>query len=144
MMAKASAANTYWPIRTLWNCTRHNCVRIKLHLYFAEDVPKRTSRRRRVMPLLEYSSTAISPPQHPRFDRRFALQAGAIGLVGLGINHLDALRACSAADSARFPVSAGKARSAIYIFLSGGLAQHDSFDMKPDARAQIPGEFKPL
>ena len=32
----------------------------------------------------------------------------------------------------------------IYIFLSGGLAQHDSFDMKPDAPADIRGEFKPI
>ena len=32
----------------------------------------------------------------------------------------------------------------IYIFLSGGLAQHDSFDMKPDAPDGIRGEFKPI
>jgi len=32
----------------------------------------------------------------------------------------------------------------IYIFLSGGLAQHDSFDMKPAAPAEIRGEFKPI
>ncbi len=32
----------------------------------------------------------------------------------------------------------------IYIFLSGGLAQHDSFDMKPDAPDGIRGEFNPI
>jgi len=42
---------------------------------------------------------APKSPQHPRFDRRFALQAGAIGLLGLGMNHLAALRAASAAGS---------------------------------------------
>jgi hypothetical protein len=89
-------------------------------------------------------STRLSPPLHPRFHRRYALQAGAVGLVGLGMNHLQALRAAPRVESARAPHAAGKARSAIYIFLSGGLGQHDSFDMKPDAAAEIRGEFKPI
>jgi hypothetical protein len=33
------------------------------------------------------------------------------------------------------------AKSVIYIFLSGGLAQHESFDPKPDAPDGIRGEF---
>src|SRR5262249_47709773 len=37
-----------------------------------------------------------------------------------------------------------KARAAIYIFLSGGLSQLDSFDLKPDAPEAIRGEFKPI
>ncbi|MFM7073338.1 MAG: DUF1501 domain-containing protein, partial [Planctomycetota bacterium] len=32
----------------------------------------------------------------------------------------------------------------IYIFLSGGLAQHDSFDPKPLAPDSIRGEFSPI
>jgi hypothetical protein len=36
------------------------------------------------------------------------------------------------------------ARSVIYIFLSGGLSQLDSFDLKPDAPAEIRGEFRPI
>lgn len=31
--------------------------------------------------------------------------------------------------------------SRLYIFLSRGLAQHESFDPKPDAPAGIRGEF---
>jgi hypothetical protein len=38
----------------------------------------------------------------------------------------------------------GKAKSCIFIFLSGGLAQHESFDMKPDAPQDIRGEFRPI
>ena len=38
------------------------------------------------------------PPRHPAFTRRFALQAGAVGLLGLGIDHLAALRAAAASD----------------------------------------------
>ncbi len=69
------------------------------------------------------------------------IQAGAIGLLGLGMNHVAALKALAAASPQ--PV-AGKAKRVIYIFLSGGLAQHESFDMKPDAPAEIRGEFKPI
>jgi hypothetical protein len=77
--------------------------------------------------------------EHPQISRRTAVQAGAIGLLGLGMNHVQALRAVSE------PVQReARAKSVIYIFLSGGLAQHDSFDMKPDAPDTIRGEFAPI
>jgi hypothetical protein len=79
--------------------------------------------------------------QHPFVTRRTALQAGAVGLLGLGMNHLQALRAATPAPAAG---TRPKARACIYIFLSGGLSQHDSFDLKPDAPADIRGEFKPI
>jgi hypothetical protein len=77
--------------------------------------------------------------QHPTFTRRTLLQAGAVSLLGLGMNHVHALRAL-AANAPR----TAKARSVIYIFLSGGLAQQDSFDLKPDAALEYRGEFKPI
>lgn len=81
-----------------------------------------------------------SAMNHPRIARRTAVQAGAIGLLGLGINHLHGLRAVAAdANSRATPI-----RSCIYIFLSGGLSQHDSFDPKPQATSQIRGEFSPI
>lgn len=80
---------------------------------------------------------ARSTFQHPLLSRRAALQAGAIGLLGLGAGELAALRASGGTKDPR-------ARACIYIFLSGGLAQHDSFDLKPDAPAEIRGEFKPI
>lgn len=79
----------------------------------------------------------MAPFAHPRFSRRTGLQAGSIGLLGLGLNHLTALREVSAASSR-------PARSVIFIFLSGGLGQHDSFDMKPEAPDTIRGEFQPI
>ena len=78
--------------------------------------------------------------KHPQFSRRTALQAGAVGILGLGLNHLEALRA--AAPQGTTP--AVKAKSVIYIFLSGGLGQQDSFDMKPLAPANIRGDFQPI
>ena len=81
-------------------------------------------------------------PRHPAVSRRSAIQAGGIGLLGLGSNHLAALRSAGAEDSTH--AAGTPARSCIYIFLSGGLAQHDSFDPKPDAPDAIRGEFKPI
>jgi hypothetical protein len=80
--------------------------------------------------------------RHPRITRRSALQAGAIGLLGLGTNHLAAFRKANAAEAG--PSTGPRARSVIYIFLSGGLAQHESFDLKPDAPEEIRGEFRPI
>src|SRR4051794_29341630 len=85
------------------------------------------------------SSLLSSIPQHPVLSRRTALQAGTIGLLGLGMNHLASLRALAAPAVPR-----GKARSIIYIFLSGGLTQLDSFDLKPDAPPEIRGEFQTI
>lgn len=79
-------------------------------------------------------------PRHPTFTRRFAIQAGAVGLLGLGLDHLGALRAAGAAPGS----GGGRGRSVIFIFLSGGLAQHESFDPKPDAPEDIRGEFRPI
>jgi hypothetical protein len=75
--------------------------------------------------------------EHPRFTRRTLLQAGTISLLGLASREIAALRG-AAADRGAAP-----ARAVIYIFLSGGLAQHESFDLKPDAPENIRGEFRP-
>jgi hypothetical protein len=80
-------------------------------------------------------------PGHP-VTRRTAIQAGAIGLLGLGINHLAALRALAVTGSV--PPPTGRAKAVIYIFLSGGLSQHESFDLKPDAPLETRGEFQPI
>src|SRR5262249_30679258 len=87
-------------------------------------------------------SRVMHPPrpalQHPAVTRRTMLQAGAVSLLGLGTNHVAGLRALAA--NAPPP----RARAVIYIFLSGGLAQQDSFDLKPDAPARYRGEFRPI
>lgn len=78
----------------------------------------------------------------PRISRRTALQAGSLGLLGLGIHQLADLRAAGA--EAGIGASRGRAKACIYIFLSGGLSQLDSFDLKPDAAMEIRGEFQPI
>ena len=78
---------------------------------------------------------------HESLSRRTVIQAGSVGLLGRGMNHVAALRA---ADGKRTTPTSGSAKSVIFVFLSGGLTQHDSFDPKPDAPAGIRGEFNPI
>lgn len=69
-------------------------------------------------------------------SRRSFLKVGALGLGGLTLPQL--LR-CEAAG--------GKGRShksVIMVYLSGGLAHQDTFDLKPNAPAEVRGEFKPI
>jgi len=75
--------------------------------------------------------------QHPQPTRRQFLQAGAVSLLGMGMNHVQQLKAETV-------VANSPAQRVIFIFLSGGLGQHDSFDLKPHAPDDIRGEFKPI
>lgn len=74
---------------------------------------------------------------HSAPTRRDLLRAGAVGLAGLGLPDLYALQGVANAPTPR-------ARSVIFVFLTGGLAQLDSFDLKPDAPDSIRGEFQPI
>lgn len=86
---------------------------------------------------------ASSMHEHPRgITRREALQVGYCGLLGMGLPSLLAQRASAATAS---PVGAGgKAKSVILIFLSGAPSHIDTFDMKPDAPAEVRGSFRPI
>ncbi|MDX2036782.1 MAG: DUF1501 domain-containing protein [Isosphaeraceae bacterium] len=75
--------------------------------------------------------------QHPGCTRRTAVRAGAIGILGLGLGDLEGMRSLGSSSGSERP----RARSVIFIFLSGGLSQIDSFDPKPDAPENIRGEF---
>ncbi len=54
---------------------------------------------------------------------------------------LSALPVCAAPAT---PQAARKRKSLILVFLTGGASHLDTFDMKPDAPAEIRGEFKPI
>jgi hypothetical protein len=101
------------------------------------------------MPLSPRRSTTSPALPSRDWTRRRLIQAGVragtVGFLGLGLGDLAALRAGSevkVAGGSR--PRAGRARSVIYIFLSGGLSQIDSFDMKPEASAETRGEFRPI
>src|SRR3954469_17053888 len=71
--------------------------------------------------------------------RRQSLQAGALAALG-GLGLADVLRAEA---SRRAEAPAGKARNVIVLFLLGGAASQDMYDLKPGAPADIRGEFRP-
>jgi hypothetical protein len=77
---------------------------------------------------------------HPILHRREFLQVGASSLLGLGLPALAAGRAVSASPRAE----RGKSRSVILVLLTGGMSHIDTLDMKPDAPAEIRGEFRPI
>jgi len=81
----------------------------------------------------------------PHFSRRWVLKVGAVGL-GFGTTSLVARRATADESNAvaPFPPSSKPPRSVLFIFLTGGLSHHDSFDMKPEAPTEIRGEFQPI
>ena len=77
-------------------------------------------------------------------SRREMMSVGALSLGGLAVPQLLGAQAGTSkaeplqAGSAK---SFGKAKNCIILFLSGGPPQHDTFDPKPDAPAEIRGEF---
>jgi hypothetical protein len=71
--------------------------------------------------------------------RREWLRVGGLSAFGLSLPQLLAAPK-PAAPSGRF----GKAKSCILIFLTGGPPQHETWDPKPDAPAEVRGEFKPI
>lgn len=77
-----------------------------------------------------------------QLNRRELLRAGSLGLLGLSLPELLAARqAQAAAGNAK---SFGRAKRCILLFMWGGPAHQDTWDMKPDAPAEIRGEFKPI
>src|ERR1700677_4515345 len=75
------------------------------------------------------------------FTRRETLKVGALSLLGGFFNLPDLLALERARDPAARP---GKAKNVILLYLQGGPATQDMFDLKPDAPAGIRGEFKPI
>jgi hypothetical protein len=73
--------------------------------------------------------------------RRETLKAGALSLLG-GAFNLPSLLAAEENRGAH--VRPGKARSVILLYLLGGAATQDMFDLKPNAPDKIRGEFKPI
>src|SRR5213083_3186621 len=71
-------------------------------------------------------------------SRRGFLKAGGLTLGGLALSDFLRLRA----EGAVAPESRGK--SVIMICLGGGPSHVDTYDMKPEAPAEVRGEFRPI
>jgi hypothetical protein len=73
--------------------------------------------------------------------RRETLAAGALTLLGSNFTLPSLLAA-----EARKPAAArpGKAKNVMLLYLLGGAPTQDMWDLKPDAPAEVRGEFKPI
>ena len=76
-------------------------------------------------------------------SRRSFLQAGAVGLSGLGLADLLRLQALGQESSASGS-SKDNDRSVIFVWLPGGPPHMETYDMKPDAPEDYRGEFRPI
>jgi len=81
--------------------------------------------------------------QHSVLSRRQVLQAGSLGLLGLGLPQFWSARALASGSTAGGN-GFGKAKRCIFLFMWGGPSQLDTFDMKPDAPNEVRGPFKPI
>src|SRR5437588_11433821 len=68
-----------------------------------------------------------------RLGRRDFLRVGAAGALSLP------MLLAGQAQAAH-----GKAKSVILVYLGGGLSHHDSFDLKPEAPAEVRGKYKQI
>src|SRR5262245_7920440 len=69
-------------------------------------------------------------------SRRAFLRVGGLSALGLGLPQF--LQAREASGSADRDINV------ILLWMGGGPSNIDTFDMKPDAPAEVRGEFKPI
>jgi len=84
---------------------------------------------------------------HPHtigMTRRELLQVGYSGLLGVGLPSLLSGRSMAAKATRPAAGLAPNPKQIIIVFLTGAPSHHDTFDMKPDAPAEVRGDFKPI
>lgn len=78
----------------------------------------------------------------PRVSRKEFLQVGFSAAAGLGLSQWFAGRSAHA-ESGLLPVEA-RAKSLIFVFLTGAPSHQDMWDLKPGAPKEVRGEFDPI
>jgi hypothetical protein len=73
-------------------------------------------------------------------SRRDFVRVGGLTALGLGLTDLMRLRAATAKENAESP----RAKRCILIWLDGGPTHLETFDLKPDAPAEVRGPFQPI
>src|SRR5687768_1135156 len=72
--------------------------------------------------------------------RREMLRVGALSALGLTLPDLLQSQAANAAATGKPSTDV----NCILIFQAGGSSQFETFDLKPEATAEVRGEFKPI
>src|SRR4029079_13563588 len=86
--------------------------------------------------MLELLGRAFQNCDH--VSRRSVLRVGALALGGVSL--VDVLRRQALAGASAKPAQT----AVIQLFLGGGPSQLDTFDLMPDAPAEIRGEFREI
>ena len=81
--------------------------------------------------------------QVQRITRRHTLEIGGLGLLGISLPQFLQLRALQGREKSN-QATKKRIRSCIIIFYYGGPSHLDTFDTKPDAPAEVRGEFKSI
>ncbi|MBX3413162.1 MAG: DUF1501 domain-containing protein [Pirellulales bacterium] len=81
------------------------------------------------------------PSQHA-FSRRRLMQIGGLGLWGLNLPAW--LRAAESNPSLALATGRPPIKACIVVFFYGGPSHLDTWDMKPDAPAEVRGEFRSI
>lgn len=76
-------------------------------------------------------------------SRRDMMQIGGLGMFSLGLPDLWRMQELSAAETV-FPATFGRAKRIILLYLYGAAPQHELYDPKPNAPAEIRGKFNPI
>src|SRR5262249_38733295 len=79
--------------------------------------------------------------------RREVLRLGGLVALGLSLRRLldeRSVQAASGRTSPGLPRSFGQAKSCIVLFLMGAPPQHSTWDPKPNAPANVRGDFGPI
>ncbi len=76
-------------------------------------------------------------------SRRELLRIGGLSALGLSLPTLLQARDSAPAGPA-LGRTFGRAKNVLFLWLQGGPSQHETFDPKPDAPAEVRGEFKPI
>src|SRR5262245_27753810 len=71
-------------------------------------------------------------------SRRSFLRIGGLSALGLSLSTFLQLRQAAAGNPA------GKTVNCILLWMQGGPSHHDTFDPKPDAPAEVRGEFNTI
>jgi len=84
-------------------------------------------------------------PSAPRqISRRTLLRVGSLAWAGLGLGDLLRGRAAASTGAAAGDSPTNPNTSVIHVILGGGPSHIDMVDLKPDAPAEIRGEFRPI
>ncbi|MFM9959876.1 MAG: DUF1501 domain-containing protein [Planctomycetaceae bacterium] len=72
------------------------------------------------------------------------MRAGAFSLAGLDLPRWFQLNSAARAETATSGGARPRAKACIFLFMWGGPAQQDTWDLKPNAPVEYRGEFRPI